>query len=195
MNSRVCHKVDATEDRILAAIVNRVALYADCGASFVPICHDDAAGVFPPCPSCHREAARARTTYPRQSQPHYVYRCYDAEDRLIYVGCTVDPATRIANHRAAAWWGTQIVRVRHTVFPDREHALRMERTAIGEEQPRWNLRSRWHTRSIWSAEHYVDYYIALKSQATQSTRTLDHMARVVDEARRRYGIDVEETAA
>lgn len=34
-------------------------------------------------------------------RPHFVYRCYDAEDRLLYVGCTLNVERRIAQHQHA----------------------------------------------------------------------------------------------
>lgn len=32
---------------------------------------------------------------------HFVYHCYDADDRLLYVGCTNSPERRIAQHQHA----------------------------------------------------------------------------------------------
>lgn len=34
--------------------------------------------------------------------PHFIYRCYDAEGRLLYVGCTHDVNNRMAVH-ASSW--------------------------------------------------------------------------------------------
>lgn len=77
--------------------------------------------------------------------PHYVYRCFDASGRLIYVGCTVNPVARLRAHRRHAWWGSQIASTRLIVFPNRRYARAMEWTAIVHERPRWNVKSRWPT--------------------------------------------------
>lgn len=37
------------------------------------------------------------------SDTHWVYRCYGADDRLLYVGCTRDIGARFAVHHAS--WG------------------------------------------------------------------------------------------
>lgn len=36
--------------------------------------------------------------------PHYVYRVFDAEGRLLYVGCTVNPLRRARAHRRSDWF-------------------------------------------------------------------------------------------
>jgi predicted GIY-YIG superfamily endonuclease len=76
---------------------------------------------------------------------HYVYRCYDADDRLLYIGCTEDLVSRFAVH-ASSWSnpvsGTLNLRmVRHTVeeFPDKASGRKAEREAIYNEAPLLNL--------------------------------------------------------
>lgn len=125
-------------------------------------------------------------------QPHYVYRCYDADGRLIYVGCTVNPNRRIAWHRNSSWWGHQIDAVRNRVYPDRPTALMRERQAIAAEQPRWNTKSRWAHRDGWCAQDYRDYYRAYLLSPTQQTlprRT--HLDRIRHEATAIFGLELE----
>lgn len=40
-----------------------------------------------------------------EETPHYVYRCYDANGLLLYIGCTADVETRMELHRSqhATW--------------------------------------------------------------------------------------------
>ncbi|MEU6340273.1 GIY-YIG nuclease family protein [Streptomyces sp. NPDC046977] len=33
-----------------------------------------------------------------------MYRCYDAADTLLYVGCSIDPDRRLHEHRRKDWW-------------------------------------------------------------------------------------------
>lgn len=37
--------------------------------------------------------------YRLEEQPHYIYRCFDAAGRLLYVGCTSDMKKRMKVHR------------------------------------------------------------------------------------------------
>lgn len=76
----------------------------------------------------------------RRDVPHYVYRCYAADGALLYIGCTNNPISRIRGHRKDQPWGDQIAYVRYTVFPDRRKALDVERGAIWNENPRYNIR-------------------------------------------------------
>jgi len=86
----------------------------------------------------------------RPDAPHHVYRCYDAEDTLLYIGCTQNVQTRLAwltsmcnlsRHPAVR---TLIERMtRHTVetFPTRAAAFAAERRAIATEAPLLNINS------------------------------------------------------
>lgn len=67
-----------------------------------------------------------------------VYRAYDADGYLLYVGITDDPKRRILReHRARARWYRLARRVDVRVFPDRETALRVEAAAWHSEVPSW----------------------------------------------------------
>lgn len=68
-----------------------------------------------------------------------VYRAYDADDRLIYVGATGNIERRLSNHRSTSWWSSLARRVeveRHPAMPD---ALRAETEAIRTERPAFNM--------------------------------------------------------
>ncbi len=68
-----------------------------------------------------------------------VYRLYDSNDQLIYVGITNDPARRWRLHaHEKSWWGDVVIREvewRST----REEAELVERDVIGTERPKWNV--------------------------------------------------------
>ena len=78
------------------------------------------------------------------SAPHYVYRCYDAEDRLLYIGCTENLEQRMRVHdwdtpnRASFELMRRMVRCEYEEHPDRESDLRAEREAIMAEAPMLN---------------------------------------------------------
>lgn len=90
--------------------------------------------------------------------PVYVYRCYDTDDRLLYIGATKHLWGRLREHAYVTWWAPQVVRVKATVHPSREAARHQERLAIRRERPRWNLleQSSVHFRNHWTEQEYRD---------------------------------------
>lgn len=126
----------------------------------------------------------------------YVYRVYDADGRLIYVGETGDLVQRLQYHHLKAWWGSQMDRVNAKVYPTRDLALAAERSAIRDEDPRWNITGAWRQHRQWSAERYVDYVTAYINNRTTSVppsltmygRT--HLANVNRLFRARFGRDI-----
>lgn len=71
--------------------------------------------------------------------PTAVYRMYDSGDRLLYIGQSVNPATRpmqLADHRR---WVTDIARITLAWFPTRQDALAEEARAIRAEMPLHNV--------------------------------------------------------
>ena len=73
------------------------------------------------------------------SMPTCVYRCFDAEGRLLYVGCSINPYKRVAEHRGENHgWVYDLARFTVEVYPDRATAEWVERRAIRTEHPLWN---------------------------------------------------------
>jgi predicted GIY-YIG superfamily endonuclease len=71
-------------------------------------------------------------------QPTALYRFYDAEGNLLYVGVTGNPASRFSDHRRTSSWWAQADRHEVEWLPHWNAALKAERRAIQEEMPRWN---------------------------------------------------------
>ena len=69
----------------------------------------------------------------------YVYRLWDSEGRLLYVGTAKDPARRLADHRHRKPWGREIDRQTTEPYPDRVTAETAEAIAIHTEAPAHNL--------------------------------------------------------
>lgn len=156
-------------------------LVADCGTVWIPG-QEHETKALPMCAKC--TAVSDRPVSAISLQPHYVYRCYDAEGRLIYVGCSGVPRQRMEQHRLSSWWFDQVERIRYVVFPNKQYALDKEREAIAEENPRWNLRGR--QKALWAAEDYEDVHFALMKTGASDKRVQRH----ADEARRRYDLDL-----
>lgn len=68
-----------------------------------------------------------------------VYRIYDVNDRLLYVGITNDTALRWLDHRRTkSWWETDAHRYDVLWYPSRAVAAVEEKKAIETEQPKHN---------------------------------------------------------
>jgi hypothetical protein len=67
-----------------------------------------------------------------------LYRFFDADDELLYVGISRDPAERWKQHRDKPWWRDVAMRVVEW-HDDRPSAERAERKAIQTEGPRYNV--------------------------------------------------------
>lgn len=75
---------------------------------------------------------------------HVVYRCYDTERRLLYVGCTHDLTARMMVHEcdsknpASVELMRRIDLLEYQTYPDRATALAAEKAAIQAEAPLLN---------------------------------------------------------
>ncbi|MGW1949095.1 GntR family transcriptional regulator [Streptomyces sp. NPDC001940] len=68
-----------------------------------------------------------------------LYRLYDADDRLLYIGITADLETRFASHSVYKSWWSQVTRKEVTWLPgSRRDVLEVEADAIRREQPKHN---------------------------------------------------------
>ena len=70
--------------------------------------------------------------------PTCVYRFYDKDDRLLYVGMTDSPGVRFNDHARRNWWKAA---VRNTItwYDTREEAAHAEAEALRTEQPIHNV--------------------------------------------------------
>lgn len=67
-----------------------------------------------------------------------VYRCYDVNDSLVYIGSSNDPPDRVSAHRAR---GVPVARWTAEWFDSRDEALTAETEAIAAERPPFNITS------------------------------------------------------
>jgi len=69
-----------------------------------------------------------------------VYRLYDAEGELLYVGATRNPRARLKHHALRKKWWPEVRKNDVQWHPGRPEALRAEAEAIRCEMPRYNAR-------------------------------------------------------
>lgn len=70
--------------------------------------------------------------------PTALYRLYDAEGRLLYVGISNSPYRRWAQHSVEQSWWPQVVTHKLEWHEDRNAAMAAEREAVQSERPTWN---------------------------------------------------------
>ncbi len=70
----------------------------------------------------------------------YLYRHFDSEGNLLYVGISLSAINRLSQHRANSDWFASIKRVEIEKFPTRGEALMAERIAVISEAPLYNIR-------------------------------------------------------
>lgn len=115
------------------------------------------------------------------STPFVLYRMYDAADRLLYVGQTINPSVRFGHHRLSRGWWTDVVTVRLEHFKDHESLVEAEQTAISTERPVHNLRHNGYTggQLEWSTQ-----------QRAEAVRTAETDALMSDAKTAREGRDL-----
>lgn len=69
------------------------------------------------------------------AKPCELYRHFDKDGRLLYVGIAISTTMRLSGHRATSHWFDQITRIEIERFPTRVAALAAEMLAIGSEKP------------------------------------------------------------
>jgi hypothetical protein len=69
----------------------------------------------------------------------FVYRFFDADDRLLYAGSPESPRTRLRSHLCLGEWLKDIHRVQVQEFATRNAALAEKATALVAEAPMHNL--------------------------------------------------------
>lgn len=123
---------------------------------------------------------------------HYVYRVYDAEGRLIYVGSTGNLVQRLRFHSYGytAWWNYQASKTVAKVYPDERAARDAEMAAIRSERPRWNITGKWCTNADWTETEFSDYVEALLNSPEFGPGTLRRARRVAAVCRDRIGRDL-----
>ncbi|WP_375264125.1 hypothetical protein [Palleronia sp.] len=71
--------------------------------------------------------------------PCALYRHYDAEGRLLYIGKTVNPRSRASLHKIRSRWFRDVERIELQWFDDEALACAAEISAIADEKPIHNV--------------------------------------------------------
>jgi excinuclease UvrABC nuclease subunit len=94
-------------------------------------------------PRKRKQGASQPQTYPRRpkrtNKSTFLYRFYDADDVLLYVGVTDSLTDRTSSHALASSWMEFAVRSTIERYKTRHDAEEMEVAAIRGERPLFNL--------------------------------------------------------
>lgn len=93
-----------------------------------------------------------------------LYRHFDDEGRLLYVGISLDPLKRTAQHMQQAYWADRIRGISIEWLPTRGMAIDAEERAIAEEEPAYNIVGRAFTCK-WEPELSDDEEMAMLEAA------------------------------
>jgi len=85
-----------------------------------------------------------------------LYRHFDAENNLMYVGISLNVFQRLSQHRDHSRWFGNIKRVEIEHFETREKAIIAEKNAIKTENPKFNINSKKTAKEINDEEKLVE---------------------------------------
>lgn len=77
-----------------------------------------------------------------------LYRHFDAQDNLLYVGISLSTVSRLSQHKDHSHWFKEISKVTIQRFPTREEALKAEVQAVFSENPKCNINLRKTEKAI-----------------------------------------------
>ena len=78
-----------------------------------------------------------------------LYRHYDRNGKLLYVGISISAFTRFMSHRTKSKWACEIAAMTIEACADRAEALERERAAIQAERPLWNIKHNVRRHNGW----------------------------------------------
>jgi predicted GIY-YIG superfamily endonuclease len=84
-----------------------------------------------------------------------LYRLWNADHTLLYVGITDDLEARTEEHRADKPWWDEVAQVSTEELPTRRRALEAETRAIYWEQPRYNILGSPRYSADWEARYHA----------------------------------------
>ncbi|UVM24490.1 hypothetical protein [Pseudomonas wadenswilerensis] len=70
---------------------------------------------------------------------HKLYRAFDATGRLLYIGITMSPLTRLSQHLRTSHWSGDIARIDIECYRSQALAREAEKAAIEREAPLFNI--------------------------------------------------------
>ena len=93
-----------------------------------------------------------------------LYRFYNADDELLYIGISLSAVHRASQHRRGKSWWPEVARMTvERIYGDRKHAESVEGAAIRRERPKYNIK-------------HADGLLGERAATTDQQSRLDDMA-------------------
>lgn len=83
-------------------------------------------------------SAQATSDPTLRGRPTAVYRLFNVQGELLYIGMSVDPDSRFRYHRVVHGWWSDVASIEVDRYPNRPLAADAEKRAIQSERPRHN---------------------------------------------------------
>ncbi len=112
-----------------------------------------------------------------------LYRLYDAEDVLLYVGVTLDLKQRLNNHATQQPWWLEVARIKVTHLSSREDSETLERAVIQLDRPKYNVT---HNRNRMEID--IEQYAEIENARRE--RLLIDLQQVWGDAPRRFTVNL-----
>lgn len=116
------------------------------------------------------------------SKPHFLYRWFDKDDVLLYIGISANPVARRKGHETNSWWshwGTRFTAESDACAFDKDGATLVEARAITAERPVFNK-----IGAAGSRERIAAYLVSRGHDPAEYERRLPPPPKV--KARRRH---------
>jgi hypothetical protein len=88
---------------------------------------------------CRNCAGHSENSPELFNRPTHLYRFFDKDGRLLYIGVSLHAVVRLVQHVKEAHWVNQACQVIWETFPNRYAALKAEKDAIRAERPPFNI--------------------------------------------------------
>lgn len=82
----------------------------------------------------------------KQTPAHILYRFFNADGELLYIGVTQDPTARFKSHQHDKSWFSEVATSTMEHFTSRQELMAAELAAIQRESPRHNIAGTWQPK-------------------------------------------------
>tara|TARA_R110000787_G_C13144500_1_gene417677 strand:- start:54 stop:551 length:498 start_codon:yes stop_codon:yes gene_type:complete len=120
-----------------------------------------------------------------------LYRSFDKDGVLLYVGISHSAMHRLSQHRAKSIWHKQCVHVELEHFDSRKKASEAEKFAIQRELPMFNIqgkvnkKSNNHNPASYLSAHSVDELIILAEQKCADQKEREEKLELIEDLERK----------
>jgi len=127
-----------------------------------------------------------------EETPHTLYRHYDKDDNILYIGITHNLRHRTRMHRKQrTWWFNEVSRTETEEFEDKASALEAEQKAIRDLEPPHNAEIHYMDTRLWPQQKFITHGKALAlARLRDSIDERSGLGRLYDSYKRKFRRDL-----